>query len=103
MDGHTLLMEIEKRCKNQGIDTKECLFLIEGRGIYFCGEKIKQYTVSKDERWVCVPVYDEENSLMYGSTVYKPICLEVKEKMTTYIEYGDWITLTIVWLLYKPD
>lgn len=103
MDGHTLLKEVENRCKEQGIDTEDCLLLIEGRGIYFCGEKISSYTESKDGRWVCIPLYDEENSLVYGSAVYEPICLEIKKKISTYIEYGDWITLTTIWLLYKPD
>lgn len=93
--------EIENRCKNQGIDTSDCYIMFARNQIWFNGECITGVSESKDGRWVCIPVYNDEASNVYGDYVYSPQCFEVKEKLTIYLSNGTISTLTTVWLLYK--
>lgn len=96
------LEEIKDRCKQQNIDTKDCLIMFERNQAYLNGEEISGYTESKDGRWMCIPVYDDELSSCYGGYAYSPQCFEIKDKMTTYLSNGYMTTLTTIWLLMRP-
>ena len=93
--------EIENRCKAQGIDLSDCYIMFQRNQTWFNGECITGYTESRDGRWICIPVYDDEASNTYGEHVYSPQCFEVKKKLQTYLSNGTMSTLTVVWLLYK--
>lgn len=98
---HKWFEEIRTRCKEQDIDTNDCYILLARNEIWFNEEKVTGVAESKDGRWICIPVYDDEASNVYGDYVYSPQCFEVKEKLTTYLSNGSMNTLTTVWLLYK--
>lgn len=93
--------EIKKRCKEQGIDIADKRILISRYGIYLDGESIDGYTESKDGRFICVPVYDDERSNMTGQYEYKPQCYEIADKFSTYLSNGYMSTLSTIWLLYE--
>lgn len=95
------LEEIKDRCKEQHIDISDCYIMYSRNETYFNGEIIHSFTESKDGKWICIPVYDDENSNAYGDYVYSPQCFEIKDKMTTYLSNGYMNTLTTIWLLYK--
>lgn len=94
--------EIKDRCRQQNIDIGDCLIMFQRNQTYFNGEEISGYTESKDGRWMCIPVYDDELSSCYGEYVYSPQCFEIKDKMTTYLSNGYMWTLTTIWLLMRP-
>lgn len=93
--------EIENRCRNQSIDTEGCFIMFQRNKTYFNGEVISGFSESKDGRWMCIPVYDEELSDMADGYVYSPQCFEIKDKMTTFLSNGVMKTLTTIWLLRK--
>lgn len=95
------LEEIKQRCKNQNIDISDCYILFARNQAYFEGELIAGVTESKDGKWICIPVYDEEISNACGEYMYSPQCFEIKRKFTTYLSNGTMSALTTVWLLYK--
>ncbi len=97
-----LLEEIKNRCIEQNIDIDGCYIMFVRNGVYFEGEKITGYTESKDEKWVCIPMYDDELSMISDGYEYSPQCFEVKQKMTTYLLCGSMWSLTTIWLLHKP-
>lgn len=84
------LEEIKDRCKEQNIDTEDCLIMFQRNQTYFNGEEISGYTESKDGRWMCIPVYDDKQYF------------EIKDKMTTYLSNGYMWMLTTIWLLMRP-
>lgn len=94
--------EIKERCKNQNIKTEDCLIMLQRNQTYFNGEEISGFSESKDGRWMCIPVYNEEISAMSDEYVYTPQCFEIKDKMTTYLSNGFMSTLTTIWLLMSP-
>lgn len=94
--------EIRERCKNQNIDTEDCLIMFQRNQTYFNGEKISGFSESKDGRWMCIPVYNDEISNMSDEYVYTPQCFEIENKMTTYLSNGSMSTLTTIWLLRNP-
>ena len=94
--------EILDRCKEQNIDTGNCLIMFQRDSTYFNGEPISGYTESKDGRWMCVPIYNEEQSDLCGGYVYTPQCFEIKNKMTTYLSNDTMTKLSTIWLLYEP-
>lgn len=94
--------EIRERCKNQNINTEDCLIMFQRNQTYFNGEEISGFSESKDGRWMCILVYNEEISAMSDEYVYTPQCFEVKDKMTTYLSNGSMSTLTTIWLLMNP-
>lgn len=96
------LEEIKSRCKEQNIDTDGCLIMFERNQTYLNGEEVSGYAESKDGRWMCVPIYNDEFSSCYDGYVYSPQCFEIKDKMTTYLSNGSMWTLTTVWLLMQP-
>lgn len=95
------LEEIINRCKDQNIDISDCYIMFFRNQAYFNGEILNSFTESKDGKWICIPVYDDENSNTYGDYVYSPQCFEIKDKMTTYLSDGYMNTLTTIWFLYK--
>lgn len=96
------LEEIKERCKKQNIDVEDCHILFAMNRFYFDGEEITGCSESKDEKWVCIPMYDDELSMVSGEYEYSPQCFEVKQKMTTYLSNGSMWSLVTIWLLYKP-
>ncbi len=62
--------EIKERCKNQNINTEDCLIMFQRNQTYFNGEEISGFSESKDGRWMCIPVYNEEISTMSDEYVY---------------------------------
>lgn len=94
--------EIRERCKNQNISTEDCLIMFQRNQTYFNGEEISGFSESKDGRWMCIPVYNDEISAMSDGYVYTPQCFEIKDKMTTYLSNGSMSTLTTIWLLRNP-
>lgn len=82
--------EIKDRCRQQNIDTEDCLIMFQRNQTYFNGEEISGYTESKDGRWMHISVYDDEQ------------CFEIKGKMTTYLSNGNMWALTTIWLLMRP-
>ncbi len=62
---------------------------------YFNGKEISGFSESKDGKWVCIPVYNDEISGMGNEYAYTPKCFEIKNKMTTYLSNGSMTTLTI--------
>lgn len=99
---NTWIDEIEKRCKNHNIDIEDCLIMFKGNQTYLNGETISGFSESRDGRWMCVPVYDEELSDIVDEYVYSPQCFEIKNKMNTYLSNGGMIILTTIWILRKP-
>lgn len=94
--------EIRDRCKNNNIDIDDCYIMFSRCGeAFFCGQKVPGFTESKDERWICIPVEDEETEVAYGEYCYKPECFEVRHKMSTYLSNGTMWALTYVWALEK--
>ena len=95
------LEEIKNRCEEQNINISDCYIMYARNEVWFNGEIVRGFTESQDGRWICIPVYDDENSNAYGDYVYSPQCFEIKEKMKTYLSDGYMHTLTTIWLLYK--
>lgn len=94
--------EIKDRCRRENIDIDNCYVMFNrGGDVFFCGEPISSYSESKDERWVCVPVEDEEMEIIFGEYIYKPKCFEVRHRLTTYLSNGYISILTDVWILEK--
>lgn len=93
---------IRNRCRKQDIDIDNCYVAFNiGYGIYFCGNIVDGFTESKDERWICIPVEDEELEILTGEYMYKPQCFEVRHKMKTWLSNGSMTVLTTVWILEK--
>lgn len=59
------------------------------------GCKIESFTVSKDEKWVCIPRLDDCDK------VYVPICYEVDGCFQTYLKYGSMLSSSKVFVLHK--
>lgn len=88
--------EILQRLKDQNIS-------IEGKNVIvdntLNGQYISGYTISKNKKWLCCPVLDEEVACFIGSYEYKPQCFEIEDIYETYLKNGDWINLTQVIIL----
>lgn len=98
--GYKWETEIRKRCSDQGIDIGDVYILFNcGGTCYFCGSLIEGISESKDEKWVCIPVLDEEASEIHEGDFYKPQCFHVSLKFSTYLSDGNMRVLTDVWCL----
>ena len=94
--------EIRQRCNEQRIDVSDCYLLIsDGRTTYFAGEPVSGWNESEDERWICIPIYDDEASNVSGKYEYSPHCFEVKMKLQTYLSNGSMLVLSDIWCLRK--
>lgn len=61
------------------------------------GVAIASFTLSQDERWMCIPVEEETE---YGIQNI-PMCFEVAAKCECYLPSGSLVKLVRGWLLYK--
>lgn len=96
MEGYN---EIIKRCELQNIDISDCDIYIFPNSLN--GESCLRGTVSKDNKWICIP--EREYVPEVDNYTYVPVCHEIKSKFTTYLK-GDSINyLTTIYLLYKVD
>lgn len=94
--------EIQKRCNEQNIDIDDCYFLFNVGGSYFLlGERVTGVSISKNKKWVCVPVYDEGAEVQHGEYIYKPQCFEVRLILSTYLTAGSMIKLSTILILEK--
>lgn len=92
--------EIRDRCKKNNIDIDDCYVMFNRCGeTFFCGHKIPDYAESTDERWICIPVEDEDVEIVHGDYSYKPKCFEIRHKLSTYLSNGIMDVLTYVWIL----
>ena len=91
--------EILSKLSEQGIDTSDCYLMFNRGSTYFNGGFIDGVTESKDGRFICIPVKDEDE--IFGGYSYRPQCFEIKNKFTTYISDGMMSVLSTIWLLYK--
>lgn len=92
--------EIRKRCVEQNIDIDGCSLLFSiGGSCFFSGERITGLSESKDGRWVCIPVHDEEAEEQCGEYIYRPQCFEVRSILSTYLNTGSMIKLSTIWCL----
>lgn len=94
--------EIHQRCLEQNIDITDCYILFNiGGAFYFAGEIITGISESKDGKWICIPVHDEEAEECYDEYIYKPQCFEVRSILSTYLSTGSMIKLATIWCLEK--
>lgn len=94
--------EIRQRCIEQNIDITGCHILFNiGSSFYFLGEKITGISESKDGKWICIPIHDEDAEECYGEYMYKPQCFEVRFALSTYLSTGSMIKLATIWCLEK--
>jgi hypothetical protein len=92
--------DVLHRLDEQKIDHKNKDILIGRNGWSLNGVSIDGLTFSKDEKWVCLPVYDEEGSNMSGGYEYKPQCYKVDSQYATYT--GDCLLVaTSIYLLER--
>ena len=92
---------IRQRYKEQEIDISDCYLMISCGGTYFAGESISGWNESKNGRWICIPVYDDEASSLSGKYEYSPQCFEVEKKFQTYLSDGSMLVLSDIWCLRK--
>lgn len=65
--------EIRDRFRKQSIDIENCIIMFPMNDIYFNGERISGYSFSKDGRWICVPILNEEETDFYEEYIYATI------------------------------
>ena len=94
--------EIRQRCIKQNIDVTDCYILFNiGSSFYFAGEKITGISESKDRKWICIPIHDEDAEECFGEYIFKPQCFEVRLVVSTYLSTGSMIKLVTIWCLEK--
>lgn len=90
-------LEILKRCKKQGIDTKNCHVYLKPN--HLDGELCLEGTISQDGLWMCIPT--KKYNYDFDDYIYVPECYEIKEKFTTYLKGDSVWYLVEGYLLYK--
>ena len=95
------LEEIKNRLREQGVNCDDFYVMWQRKGTYLESEEISGFTESKDGKFICVPVYDEEANVIIGEFNYRPQCFEVAEKYETYLSDGYMSILTNVWLFCR--
>lgn len=91
-------LEIQERCKEQGIDTEGCLIYLRPNNLN--GNYCLKGTLSHDEFWMCIPEFDEAASAFVGEEVYIPTCYEVKNSFKTYLKSDSMYHLVEGFILY---
>lgn len=71
-----------ERFKKQNIDVQDKDIIING---VLNGAYRVDYTFSDDMQWICIPVVDEEWSVMTGEYQYKPKCFQVESMYETFL------------------
>lgn len=89
--------EILSRCEKQGIDTTNCHIYVDTN--HLDGEMCGSPTLSQDKFWLCIPT--KEYSPDFDEDIFVPICYEIKDTFTTYIQNDDMWYLRKIYLLYK--
>jgi hypothetical protein len=90
--------EVIERLSRQGTAVSDKHILIARSGFILDGESIESMTLSKDKKWVCVPVYNDESSAFFGEYCYSPKCYEIEDIYECYTGKGR-LVLTTVYLL----
>ena len=88
-----------KRFAEQNINVDGKFILVDN---LLNGEPISGYTMSKDKRWICCPVHNEEFSNVTGNYEYSPQCFEVEDIYNTFLGDGDILHQTKVIVLKRP-
>ncbi len=86
--------EVVKRIKEQTPDfntDKLQVLIAEDNAID--GIDIPSFTLSKDNKWICVPYEDED--------IFLPKCYEVAGILETFLPYGSMSCRTTIYLLHK--
>ena len=91
--------EVVKRCKEQKIDIKDCDIYIYPNNLN--GNLCLKGTLSKDERWICIP--EKVFSYDFDDYTYIPVCHEIKDRCTTYLKGDSSWYLVTVYILYKES
>lgn len=61
------------------------------------GQPVESFTLSKDRKWVCIPLrYDGQ----FGDE-YCPVCFEVDSELETWLGNGSLIHKTLFFILNK--
>jgi len=100
--GFNQLEILKKRFISEGIDIndKSIIFIINNP--YLDGEVIENgIAISKDKRWLCVPIHDESIEASLGDYCFKPKCFEIDLHCTTFLLCGEMNVLTDVYLLNR--
>ena len=85
--------EVVKRIKEQTPDFDENrLKVLIAEDCTIDGYDILNFTMSMDEKWICVPYEDYD--------VFYPKCYEVAGILETFLSYGDMQCKTKIYLLH---
>ena len=77
-----------EKFRKQGINIDNLHLITSLFGASFDGYKIPNFTISEDERWVCVPVLSESPCNPDGDWEWIPKCYEVDSMYTTFVTIG---------------
>ena len=83
----TTYEQVLEKFKNENINVDDYDLFIIGKGYTLNDRSVQSFTFSKDEKWICLPVLDEEFSASFGNC-YKPVCFEIEEKYECYVGSG---------------
>ncbi len=93
--------KVVERFWEAGIDIDRYSVLIARNGVTLDGYPVEGWSMSIDNRWICLPVVDEEASVFFGEYAFKPQCFEIVETYETFISNGAISALTQVYLLSR--
>ena len=91
--------EVINRYKKDGIDYTDKHILIDGIESSLNGEKIRSWKLSKDEKWIAILIYDDEQSLFFGENTFEPSIFEVVEKASTFLGNGGVLVRSNIYVL----
>jgi len=96
-------LELRDRLRKENINIEDKHLLTLGiDGCCLNGDHISGISFSKDRRWVCLPMYNEEFDIMSdGEYRFSPQCFEVIEKCSTFLGSGLIVNTDIYLLSIK--
>ena len=80
--------QVKERFKRQGIEYQKYSIFISGINETLDGVRCGGCKISKDNRWVCVPIQTDEHCNYTDIPVFIPQCYEVIEKYTAFLGEG---------------
>jgi len=94
-----MLNEVIKVLKQENIPYEDYYILIENE--YFNGEYKCGVVLSKDHKYVTIPIIDEEMSICYNEDINYPHCFEIHQEYRLWINNGSYRDRVNVKLLKK--
>lgn len=101
--GLTQYGKVIERLKSENIDVEGKDVLIINYDAKLNGDTISGYTISKDKKWLCCPIHDEQAEAFIGECCWNPQCFEIVGEYETFLPSGDYSVNSKIFLLQRQE